>query len=95
MRRHIGSMPIVLTFLLGIGNFALHRAVLESRHHLIEQMPRLLRALGGRASLLAEFVLLVGAMLLVADGHLGWGLAYFGYSMLNGLSSWLILSRRI
>jgi hypothetical protein len=88
-------MPVVLTFLLGIGNFALHRAVLESRHHLVEQMPRILRRLGGRASLIAEFVLLLGALLLVANGYTGWGLAYFFYSMINGFSAWLILSRRI
>ena len=95
MNRHIERMAIVLTFLLGIGNFALHKAVLESRHHLVAQMPRILRALGGRVSLLAEFVLLCGALLLVAHGYTGWGFAYFGYSMLNGFSAWLILSRRI
>lgn len=88
-------MPVVLTFLLGIGNFALHRAVLDSRHHLIAQMPRMLRALGGRASLLAEFVLLLGALLLVANGYTGWGLAYFIYSLINAFSAWLILTHRI
>ena len=88
-------MPVVLTFLLGVGNFALHSAVLDSRHQLVEQLPRILRSLGGRASLLVEFVLLLGALLLVAYGHTGWGLAYFGYSLLNAFSAWLILSNRI
>ncbi len=88
-------MALVLTFLLGIGNFALHKAVLESRHRILEQMPALLRSLGGRASLLAEFVLLLGAMLLVGNGYTGWGLAYLLYSVVNGLSAWLILSRRL
>jgi hypothetical protein len=86
---------VVLTFLLGIANFAMHRAVLESRHPLLAQMPRLLRLLGGRASLIAEFVLLVGALLLVASGHPGWGWAYLAYSAVNGLAGWLILSRRV
>lgn len=88
-------MPIILTFLLGIGNFALHKAVLESRHRLIEQMPQLLRAMGGRASFVAEFALLLGALALVPYGYTGWGLVYFAYTMLNGLSAWLILTRRI
>ena len=88
-------LVIVLTFLLGIANFAMHRAVLESRHPLLAQMPSLVRLLGGRASLIAEFVLLVGALLLVASGHSDWGWAYLGYSALNGLAGWLILSRRV
>jgi|GEM_PF-117126 len=92
---HMSAMlPVLLTALLGIGNFALHKAVLESRHRILDQMPALLRSLGGRASLLAEFVLLLGALLLVAYGHTGWGLAYLCYTVLNGFSAWLILSRR-
>ena len=89
------SMAIVITFLLGIANFAVHKAVLESRHRLLSELPGAVRLLGGRASLAAEFVLLAGALMLTATGHPGWGLAYLGYSVLNGLAGWLILSRRI
>ena len=88
-------LPILLTALLGVGNFAMHKAVLESRHRILEQMPAILRSLGGRASLFAEFVLLLGAMLLVAGGHTGWGLAYLAYTVLNGLSAWMILTRKM
>ncbi|HYD23252.1 MAG TPA: hypothetical protein VEB68_00520 [Croceibacterium sp.] len=88
-------MAILFTFLLGIGNFAMHKAVLDSRHPLLAEVPRALRLLGGRASMIAEFVLLLGALLLVASGHPEWGLAYLAYSALNGLSAWLILSRRV
>ncbi|KRA81578.1 hypothetical protein [Altererythrobacter sp. Root672] len=87
-------MAIFITFLLGIGNFAVHKAVLESRHPLLEQLPALLRGFGGKASLGVEFVLLLGVLLLAAYGHPGWGWAYFGYSVLNGISGWLIISRR-
>ncbi len=38
---------------------------------------------------------LVGALLLVANGHTVWGWAYFGYSAFNGVAGWLILSRRV
>ncbi len=88
-------MALVITFLLGVGNFAMHRAVLESRHPLLLELPGLIRLLGGRVSLVAEFVLLLGALLLVAYGHPGWGLAYLAYSALNGVAGWLILSRRV
>ena len=85
---------IVLTFLLGVGNFAAHKAVLESRHPILAQMPWL-ELYGGCFSLGLEFVLLVGALLLAASGHFGWGWAYLAYSAVNALSAWLILSRKV
>ncbi len=72
-------MAILLTFLLGIGNFALHKAVLESRHPVVGLMPRFLIGEGGRGSLIAEFVILLAVMLFIANGHPGWG---WGLSLL-------------
>ena len=54
---------LLATFLLGIANFALHKAVLESGHPLLGRMP-FMNMLGPRASLAAEFLVLLGAMLL-------------------------------
>jgi len=88
-------MVIFFVFLLGIGNFALHRAVLSSRHPALAQLAWLVQGLGRRASLVLEFALLLAALLLAARGHPGWGWVYFGYSALNALAAWLILSRRI
>jgi hypothetical protein len=91
-------MAIVIVFLLGILNFAAHRAVLESGHPLVDAMPQAIRSLGrmlgGRLSLLVEFVMLLGALWMVDAGSTGWAIAYLGYSALNGLSAWLILSGR-
>jgi hypothetical protein len=87
-------MAIIFTFLLGIGNFAMHKAVLESRHPMLAQMPWF-ELMGGRFSMALEFLLLVGALLLAAGGHSWWGWAYFAYSALNGVAGWLILSRRV
>jgi len=87
-------MVIFFVFVLGIGNFALHRAVLRSRHPVLGRMAWLMNPLGGRGSLLLEFAVLVAAML-VATSHPAWAWAYFGYSALNALAAWLILSRRI
>jgi len=88
-------MAILFTFLLGIGNFALHKAVIARYQPMLAHMQGLVRLLGGSASLAAEFAVLLVALLLVANGHSGWGWAYFGYSLFNGLTGWLILSRRV
>lgn len=88
-------MAILLVFLLGLGNFALHKAVIESRHPLVGELPRTITRDGGRIGLALEFAVLLGALLLVANGHPMWGWAYFGYSALNGVAGWLILARRV
>jgi len=85
---------VLVTFLLGVANFALHKAVLESRHPLLGRMP-FVNALGSRASLGAEFAVLLGAMLLVGTGSVVWAWAYFGYTAFNAVAAWLILTRRI
>lgn len=88
-------MAIVAIFLLGIGNFAMHKAVLESGHPLLGQMPRYFHMLGGRFSLLVEFLMLLGSMLMASQGSIAWAWGYAAYSMGNGVSAWLILTRRV
>ncbi len=88
-------MVIFFVFLMGVGNFALHRAVLGSGHPALAEVAWLVQGLGGRASLLLEFALLLAALLLAAGGHPGWAWAYLAYSVLNALAAWLILSRRM
>ena len=88
-------IAVIVIFLLGVGNFALHRAVLESGHPMLGQMPSFIRLLGGRLTLVAEFLVLLAAMLLVANGwpQLMWG--YLAYTVLNGIAAWLMLSGRV
>lgn len=88
-------MAIVFIFLFGIANFALHKAVLDSDHPFIAQMPWFFDAMGGRLSLLLEFVILLGALVLANGGAEGWAWAYGLYSVFNGLSAWLILNGRV
>jgi hypothetical protein len=87
-------MAIVIIFLLGIGNFAAHRAVLESRHPLVSQIPWF-RLGGGKFSLIGEFFVLLGALFLVIDGQYAWGWAYVIYSVVNGASAWALLTGRV
>lgn len=88
-------MAVLVTFLLGIANFALHKAVLESRHPILAQMDWLFRPMGGRFSLLLEFMMLLGTLVLASDGGTGWAWAYAFYTGMNGTSAWLILTGRI
>jgi len=96
--RRAGTLPamaLLLVFLMGVANFATHRAVLESGHSILTQIGWLYRSLGGRFSLVVEFGLLVGTMLLVASGGVWWAWGYLVYTAMNGLSAWLILSGRV
>lgn len=88
-------MVLTLLFLLGVANFALHKAVLESGHPLLGQVPRYVHLLGGKFGLWVEFLLLLGSMLMVAHGSLGWAWGYAIYSAVNVVSAWMILTRRI
>ena len=88
-------LSLAIMFVLGIGNFALHQAVLDSNHPLLSQMPSFVQVLGIRLTLIAEFLVLLAAMLLAANGWAGLVWAYAGYSALNAVSAWLVLSGRI
>ena len=88
-------MALVLLFMLGIGNFAMHGAVLGSGHPMLGRSPWFLHLLGGRVTWVTEFLLLFAAMLLAAEGGRWPVWAYLGYSLLNAISAWLILSRRV
>lgn len=88
-------MALIIAFFLGIANFAAHRAVLESGHPFLAQVPWFFHSLGGRFSLLVEFVMLLGSMLMIGGGSTGWAWFYAIYSISNGVSAWLIVTRRI
>ncbi len=88
-------MLVFLVFLLGIGNFAAHKAVLESGHPVLQQLAWLFESLGGRLSLILEFVMLVGTLMAMSGGSNGWALFYALYTAVNFGSVWLILTGRI
>lgn len=89
-------MALVVLFLLGVGNFAMHKAVLESRHPLLDRVPWFVHMLNnGRFGLVVEFLVLLGSMLMVSQGAIGWAWGYAIYSLANAAAAWMILSRRI
>lgn len=88
-------MAILITFLLGIGNFALHHAVMDSGHPLLGKMPWFYHALGGRFTLIVEFMLLFAALMFAADNVVSGPIAYVIYSVLNSFSAYLILTNKV
>lgn len=88
-------MLLFILFILGTANFAVQKAVLESRHPMLDALPGFYRSGGGRFSLGFEFIILVVAMVLAAQGWGGAVVAYGIYSALNLGTAWLILSGRI
>ena len=88
-------MAIVMLFALGVVNFAMHKAVLESGHPMVARTTVWSGLMGGRLGFAIEFIVLLGAMLMVDAGAQGWAWAYLIYSLLNAASAWLILTGRI
>lgn len=88
-------MGIVVTFLLGVGNFAWHRAVVESGHRMMSEIApeklRIFRLL----SLSFEFLILCGALFAAHRDQLHWIWAYAAYSLFNGGAAWSILKGRV
>ena len=93
---YVVNMVIFAVFLLGIGNFAAHKAVLESGHPMLDALPSFYKSGGGQFSLWFEFALLLSAMLLAGNGWPAMAITAYGiYTLLNLGTAWLILSGRI
>ncbi|MBX7482216.1 hypothetical protein [Qipengyuania qiaonensis] len=88
-------MLLGVLFVLGIVNFAVHKAVLESDHPLLDTLPRPFTANGGRLSLAVEFLVLLASMMLSAHGWPAAAWGYALYSALNAITGWLLLDDRV
>lgn len=88
-------LSVAVVFCLGVLNFAAHKAMLESGHPILAQVPWFFRPLGGRLSLVVEFAMLLGAMVMAASGSTGWTWIYALYTLLNSFSAWLIFSGKV
>lgn len=86
-------MLLVFCFLLGIGNFAMHKAVTESGHPYVEDTKRYFgRYLGPYGSYAIELALLIGALWFANEGSILVTLIYAAYTGMNGVATWLLLS---
>jgi hypothetical protein len=86
-------MYLIVCFFFGIGNFAMHKAVIESGHPFVEDTKLYFgRYLGRHGSYALEFVILAGAMMMAYGGS-GWiVIAYLFYTGFNALAAWMLLS---
>jgi hypothetical protein len=89
-------MYLVICFLLGIGNFAMHKAVIESGHPFVEDTKLYFgRYFGRHGSYLVEFGILVGTMLFAFSGA-AWIIAFYAiYTACNAVAVWLLLTHRM
>ena len=88
-------MPLLFAFVMGVANFAMHRAVQESGHPALASVPGFSGRRGKRMALAFEFLVLLAALLLTVNHSPAWVLAYGLYTAANGLAAWLILSQRL
>ncbi len=86
---------LVFCFLLGIANFAMHAAVADSGHPFVEDTKRYFGTHFGKyGSYALELVILTAAMLFANWGSTAMVFVYLGYTLLNGIAAWLLLSGR-
>jgi hypothetical protein len=87
---------LLICFVLGVGNFAMHKAVVESGHPFVEDTKLYFgRHFGRHGSYAIEFVILASAMIFATSGSLIVVLFYTGYTLLNMLAAYLLLSGKV
>ena len=88
-------MLVVFCFLMGVANFAMHKAVAGSGHPFVEDTKRYFgKYFSPYGSYAIELFLLMGAMLFAQGGSMWVVLLYWGYTTMNGIATWLLLSGR-
>jgi hypothetical protein len=87
---------LLICFTLGVGNFAMHKAVVESGHPFVEDTKLYFgRYFGRHGGYAIEFVVLATAMVFANSGSLLVVLFYLGYTAINLLAAYLLLSGKI
>lgn len=88
-------MLLIICFLMGIANFAMHAAVADSGHPFVEDTKLYFgQHFGKYGSYGIELILLTGAMLFAMTGSVLVVSLYAVYTALNGLAAYLLLTGR-
>lgn len=88
-------MILIFCFLMGIANFAMHKAVAQSGHPFVnDAMLYFGKHFGRYSSYGIELLLLIGAMLFAHEGSWIIALFYCVYTGMNALATWLLLTGR-
>lgn len=88
-------IAIIAIFCAGVGNFAMHRAFMESDDPLIRQMMKpLADKAGPHITYIFEFLLLVGAMAIAVQSWFTALMLYGLYTIFNAMAFSWIMQRR-
>lgn len=87
-------MGLIICFILGITNFASHKAVMESGHPFVEDSKIYFgQHFGKYTGYILEFIILLGA--LIYSETLTFAMIYALYSGLNITTAYLLINRKI
>ncbi len=88
-------MLLIVCFVMGVANFAMHKAVSESGHPFVEESKRYFSPhFSPYGSYAIELALLMGALYFAHDGSVAVALTYGVYTVINAVATWLLLSGR-
>lgn len=86
-------MLLIFCFIMGVANFAMHKAVAESGHPFVEDTKRYFgNHFSPYGSYAIELALLIGALWFANEGSMAVSLTYWAYTGINGIATWLLLS---
>mgnify|MGYP005988786665 CR=1 FL=1 len=89
------TLSLIFIFLAGIGNFAMHRALIESRDPIVQaSVLPVQRAMGRYTSYAFEFVLLLMTMMFSQSWPIAMLLLYGIYTAINAVVFALLTNRR-
>ena len=85
-------IAIIAIFAAGVGNFAMHRAFMESGDPLVQQVVRpLADKVGPHVTYIFEYLLLVGAMAIATHNMVTALIVYGLYTIFNAMAfSWVM-----
>lgn len=87
-------MGLILCFILGIANFACHKAVMKSGHPFVEDTKLYFgNHFGKYGGYTIEFIILLGALIYYESLFLV--LIYLAYSSLNFTTAYLLINHKI
>jgi hypothetical protein len=90
------TMPLLICALLGVANFYLHKAVIESGHPFVEDTKYYFgRHFGKTGSYVIEFAILIAALTFASTSAVVVILLYGGYTGFNIIAAYLLLTGRI
>ncbi|WP_108810811.1 hypothetical protein [Sphingorhabdus sp. Alg231-15] len=92
---YIKAMYVFIIFICGIGNFAMHKAMMESNHPMItEARGSFSKFLGPYGSYIIEFGMLAAALIFANMGMLSAVIFYGVYTLANGAGAYVLFSNK-